>query len=750
MRTGARRSRHRESTRRGGGALSRLARASARHSITTLIVWLLAIGTAAAFALVGVAGDTLFDRLVGAAPTAEGESSRADDLLDIGEDDGTESISLLAVTVPIKDSSLVELSIEISDRLADVRTAEVVNPLAVPLLPDGTRIPAVAPLIATGDAGFLIQGTIDSDYRDDYIEVAQEAADELRAEYPDATIEVGGGSMIIDSIVHASESDLARGESVALPIALVVMLLVFGGFLAAGAPLIGAIVSILGGLGILYVFTGFTDIDSTVINVVTAVGLALSIDYGLLMVSRFREEYRRAIDGLGGRRPSPATMRREAIARTADKAGRTVLYSGITFSIASLGLLAFEPRLMRAIGLGAIAVTMVAVMSALTLMPAIMSLWGARLVKPGLLTRVPGLGRVLSAFGDIAPPEGFFSRTTRRVQKHPAIVTIACVVLLLLVGSPIATLRIANTATDALPTSSTQYVFSEAIDKHFPEATEPRVALVTRTEADAIAWATEVENLDAVRWVGTPLEMGDGWRTVVRVDNRDGVDLVHQLREDRPAFDAWVAGVDAHTVDLTASLIAGAPMAALIVAVGTMLLLFLMTGSVLVPIKALIASALSLGASVGVLVWGFEQGNFAGIMNFDPADALGVDVLVLVLTFAFGFGLAMDYEMFILSRIKELVDSGVDDVEAIALGLQRSGRIISSAALIIIVVFMGFATGDLMMIKQLGVALATAVLLDATLVRCLLVPALMTWQRRIMWWSPRWLRRVYERFALSD
>ena len=210
-----------------------------------------------------------------------------------------------------------------------------------------------------------------------------------------------------------------------------------------------------------------------------------------------------------------------------------------------------------------------------------------------------------------------------------------------------------------------------------------------------------------------------------------------------------MTGSDARTVDFSNSLLESAPWAALIIALGTIVLLFLMTGSLVIPLKALIASALSLGASIGVLVWGFQHGTFAGIMGFDPADVHGVDVLVLLLTFAFGFGLAMDYEMFILSRIKEQVDAGVSDREAIARGLQRSGRIITSAALIIIVVFAGFATGDLMVIKQLGVALAVAVLLDATLVRCLLVPAFMTWQQRIMWWAPRWMKRLHARIGLA-
>jgi len=581
------------------------------------------------------------------------------------------------------------------------------------------------------------------------IEDLREAADELRESHPDATVEVGGGRLLVESIVEISENDLKRGEAVALPIALVVMLVVFGGFIAAGIPLIGAGVSIAGALGALLGFTFLLDIDTTVVNVVTAVGLGLSIDYGLLIVSRFREEHRAA--GLAGR-----DGRLAAILRTAETAGRTVVYSGVTFAIASLGLLVFEPRIVKAIGLGALAVTVIAIASALTLIPALLSLTGDRLLKPGALTRLPGVGRVISRFGDIAPDDGFFSKLTRRVQRHPAIVTIACGLLLVLLGSPLASLRLANTSVDALPASSTQHGFLEALSDHFPDATSPRVALVTETEKDAETWAAAVTSIEGVESTSTPIETGDAWRTIVRVDPVDGIDVVNAIRSERAAVqddglgDAWVTGTDARTVDFSSSLLASAPWAALIIALGTVLFLFLMTGSLVIPLKALVASALSLGASIGVLVWGFEQGNFAPFMGFDPADVHGVDVLVLLLTFAFGFGLAMDYEMFILSRIKEQVDGGVPDREAIARGLQRSGRIITSAALIIIVVFAGFATGDLMVIKQLGTALAVAVLLDATLVRCLLVPALMTWQQRIMWWAPRWMKRLHARIGLSD
>lgn len=732
------------------GPLSRLATASARRPVVALAAWVVVLAIAGALALGGVGGDTLFERLKSEAPTAAGQASEGSDIL-AGDGGATESLTLVAHGIDPQDAAAAAETAALAQRAADLPHTELVDPLAVPRLPDGSVVPALAPLIADDGDGFLLTGTVsgvdgadpDPATVDDLLAELTTTADALRADFPDATVEVGGGTLLVESIVHMSEQDLQRGETVALPIALLVMLLVFGGFIAAGIPLVGAMAAIIGGLGALFGFTFLTDIDTTVINVVTAVGLGLSIDYGLLMVSRFREEYRS--DSGAGREHRIA-----AIGRTADRAGRTILYSGLTFAVASLGLLAFEPRLMRVVALGALSVTAFAIVSALTLVPALLSLSGERLVRPGALTRIPGVGRVISRFGDVAPAEGVFSRLTRRVQRHPALVTLATAAVLLLVGSPLLTLRVANSSIDALPASSTQYDFVETVNDNFSEAASPRVALVTKTEQDARTWSRTVAEVPGVESLGEPREMGDGWRTVVHVDPADGVRVVGDIRADQPGFPSWVTGTDARTVDLTDSLLRGVPLAALIVCLGTVILLFLMTGSLIVPLKALVASALSLGASIGVLVWGFEQGNFAGFMGFDASKIHGVDVLVLVLTFAFGFGLAMDYEMFILSRIKEALDSGVPSREAIAQGLQRSGRIITSAGLIIVVVFAGFATGDLMVIKQLGVALAVAVLLDMTLVRMLLVPALMTWQERIMWWAPRWMKRLHARFGLRE
>jgi RND superfamily putative drug exporter len=707
------------------------------------------LGVAIATALLGVTGEDLFDRLGSDGGSwTNGESEEADLLL-AGTDD--ESTTLLVYGVDPQDPELTAILADLGDRLAGESGVTLINPVLVPALPDGSPNPQVANLFADDGDGVLVVARISTTEHEGDFGAAVErvdghlmqTAEEIRDAFPDSVAEIGSSALLVDSIIETSESDLQRGEAVALPIALLVMLVVFGGFLAAGMPLIGAIVSILGGLGALFGFTYLLDINTTVVNVVTAVGLGLSIDYGLLIVSRFREEYR-AAPGLGRQH------RLEAIVRTADSAGRTVVFSGVTFAIAGLGLLFFEPEIVKAIGLGALSVTVISIASAVTLLPALLSLSGEKLVRPGALSRIPGVGRLLAGFGDVAPDEGFFSKFTRLLQRHPALVTLAAVTALVIMALPLFSLRLANTAVDSIPPSSDQYTFITTLNDEFPAATEARVSLVTETEADAQQWAAVVEDLEHVESVGTPVPVNDVWQTSVTVEGKSGGAVVREIRADRPEFANWVTGADARTVDFSMSLEGGIPWAALVIVLGTVALLFLMTGSLVIPIKALFASVLSLGASIGLLVWGFQEGAFAGFMGFDPDLVYGVDTLVVLLTFVFGFGLAMDYEMFLLSRIKDQKDAGVSDTESIALGLQHSGRIITSAALIIVVVFTGFATGDLMIIKQLGVALAFAVLLDATLVRCVLVPALMTWQKRIMWWAPRWMKHLHARIGLSE
>lgn len=743
--------------------LRRLGVAVARHRLITVIVWAVVLTACALTALAGVTGESLFDRLGTSGPSVDGEASEAAGLIERTEGTDTESLSLLVYDVDLGSAALRATLDDTAEDMAAVDgVTEVVNPLAIPPLPDGSPNPAAVPLYADDGNGLLLtvsMATTDGSLSDPLLREVEgrlnTAADDIRGQEPDAVVEVGGNPLVVESLVGVAEADLQKGELISLPIALLVMLIIFGGFLAAGIPLIGSIASILGALGVLYGFTWVMDIDITTMNVITVIGLGLSIDYGLLIVSRFREEFRAMVARAHGD-PDLARLDRhelmlQAVGATVDTAGRTVLYSGLTFAIATAGLLVFEPNVIRAISVGAVSVVLIAILTGLVLVPALLGYFGERLLQPGIMTRIPGLGGLLRRFGDIAPPEGFFSRLTRGIQRKPVLVSVAGIAGLLLLGSPALALNVASTSDDVIPRSSSQYEFLTTLEERFPLATAPQVQLVSDTDAaQAAAWAAEVGDIPNVTAVSAPVEINGYQVSRVGVEKHLGTNVVRDIRADRPGFDTWVGGADAASVDYTDSLLRGAPWAALIIIVATFALLFLMTGSVVIPITALVISVISLGAAVGVLVWGFQEGNLAGLLNFNADDIAGVDALVLVLVLTFGFGLAMDYEMFLLSRIKEHYEQGEGTRLSIETGLQSSGRIITSAALIIVLVFAGFATGELMQMKQIGIALAVAVLLDATLVRTLVVPAVMTSLERVLWWAPRWMHPIHARFGLRE
>ncbi|ANP74648.1 MMPL family transporter [Cryobacterium arcticum] len=766
--------------------LRKLGVSVARHRLISVLCWAVALAACAATALFGVTGDSLFQRLSSAGPSVQGEAQDAADRLAGPSGQQTESLSLLAHPTDLSSPDLAAILDSATLRLQQVDgVTQVINPLAIPPLPDGTPNPAAAPLLSADGKGLLLtaemeatDGTVSDSLLTSVESRLDVAADEVSQLDPEAQVEVGGAPLVVESLVAVAESDLQKGELIALPIALLVMLVIFGGFLAAGIPLVGAIASIIGALGMLYAFTFVMDIGITVMNVITVIGLGLSIDYGLLMVSRFREEFRARVGGEGpgapAGRPGPPVaeatelatgelltlphhrhsrheLMLQAVGGTVNTAGRTVLYSGLTFAIATAGLLVFEPSIIRAIAIGAICVVLIAILTALVLVPALLGYLGDRLLQPGLLTRIPGLGRWLTRFGDIAPEEGVFSRLARGVQRAPLLIALAATAVLLLLGSPVLSMTVSNSADDAIPPSSTQYDFLTTLSEEFPLATAPRVQLVSSAEqAAAAGWADDVAALPGVTDVSPPVDQNGYWVSRVNVETHQGMEVVREIRADPPDFESWVGGADAQAVDYLDSLAQGAPWAVLIIAVATFVLLFLMTGSAVIPLTALVISAISLGAAAGVLVWGFQEGNLSGVLNFDPDSISGVDALVLTLVLTFGFGLAMDYEMFLLARIKEHHDRGESTRKAIETGLQSSGRIITSAALIIVLVFAGFATGELMQMKQIGTALAVAVLLDATLVRIVLVPAVMTSLERVLWWSPRWTAPIHARFGLRE
>ncbi len=740
----------------------RVGRLVAHRPRLTVVVWLVLVVLGYAFAVVGVHGENLFDRLTTGSPAVPGsQSEQGREILDAADQSGV-SLTLALQGIDPTDTDVdTAMDAVRADLTAIDGVVSVIDPLG---LPDGAANPAAAPLVATGGDGFLVVVELDPELTasDEAAAVAEvhtrldEVAGELQSVSPGVTGIVGGTPLIVDAITAQVETDLRTGEAIALPIALIIMVLVFGGFLAASMPMAGAIASISGGLAALLAFSYVIDLDSSVVNIVTVLGLGLSIDYGLLMVSRFREELHRLVDEDDGR----ASRRRRgdgavltAIERTMATAGRTVSFSALIVAIAIAGLMVFEPPILRAFGVAGVAVIVVAVLSALTLVPALMAMAGRRLIRPGVLDRVPGLRVVLAKTSDVQTEEGVFSRLTGRVQRHPWWVLGATLVTLAVFAIPLLHLEVRNSTTELLPEGSTQRQFVDILASDYPAASAPGVTVVAQTTLDdAAAWASDLEDLDDVASVDPPTAVGSYVTIGVRPATDDPGDatsrqVVEEIRALDAPFPTWTIGQAASQIDFTEAVGARAPLAIAIVALATLILLFLMTGSVVVPVTALLTSGLSLAASLGVMVWVFQDGHLTGLLNFTPTG--GIETYVVALVVAFGFGLAMDYEVFLLSRIKELVDAGVPNDEAVRLGMQRSGRIITSAALIVIVVFAGFVAGKLLVIKEVGFSLAIAVLIDATIVRLLLVPATMTLLGERNWWAPRFLRRVHGKVGIT-
>ena len=730
------------------GIFTRLGHAIAR--VPRLVVILATLATIGLYALstVGVNGEGLFQRVTTGPPLVDGSQSwevtqaqerTADPAV------GPRLASYVRDARP--DDAGVQAAMEAALALiAEVdHVASVATPFAGP--PE-----ARAALVDAADAGFLVDVAF-SDPGDDALALHEEVAAimagavaDMHATQPDASVLTFSSPLVFDDFTHQLERDLVTGELIALPAALIVMVFVFGGFLAAATPLTGAIASIAGGLAVLYGFSYLLDLDQSAVNVVTVLGIGLSIDYGLLLVSRFREELHR----LGG---DPREARDEALVRTLATAGRTVAFSGLIVAVSVGGMLAFSPEMIRGIGGAAVGVVTTAMVAALTVVPAVLYLLAPRIVGAGLLARLPGVRRVVSVTSNVDREDGAFARLATRVQRRPWLVMIGATALLLVLASPVLGLTLRNSDIEALPVGNERRDYVVAFEEGFPHLVEPAVTVHSLESPDALAeWLTAVAELDGVAGVEEPVVLEGETFVGVRLDTTDATgpeaaSTVREMREVPADVTINVGGAAATQIDFIDAIAEGALVAGALVVVATFVLLFLMTGSLLVPVKTLLINALSLLATLGVVTWIFGEGNLESPLGFTSTG--GVETYVAVIIVAFGFGLAMDYEVFLLARVKEYVDAGESNDAAVRKGLQRSGRIITSAAAVIVLVFLGFAMGDLLMIKEVGVGLAFAVLLDATVVRLLLVPATMTLLGDWNWWAPGPLRRLHQRIGLT-
>jgi putative drug exporter of the RND superfamily len=444
-------------------------------------------------------------------------------------------------------------------------------------------------------------------------------------------------------------------------------------------------------------------------------GIGLGIDYGLLMVSRFREERGAGLD------------RADAVARTMATAGRTVAFSACTVAVALSGLLVFDDPTIRALALAGMGVVIACMAAALTLLPALLGRFGHRL----------GTARP-------AGPHGAFARLARTIQRRPVPVVLAVAAGLVLLATPFLGARFDDTGVRSLPRSSETRQVAEAIDTRFSAVTaEPVVALADADpDAPAVtAWLDEVRSRPGVVAATVDGELSRPGLIVVEVhadgptNGRQAQAVVADLRSMDAPFPVAVGGDPAEIVDSRHAITARLPLAVGVMAAATFVLLFAMTRSLVLPLKALVMNVLSLGATFGALVWVFQDGHLSGLLGFSPPGSL--DLVIPVIVFVFAFGLSMDYEVFLLDRIREVWLRTGDNDRAVAEGLQRSGRIITSAALLVVIVFAGFAAGEIVALKELGVGLAVAVAVDATVVRSLLVPATMKLMGRWNWWPGR-------------
>ncbi len=566
-------------------------------------------------------------------------------------------------------------------------------------------------------------------------------------------INVTGEPAAAREIQDKAESDLQRAELFAFPIVAILLVLILGSLVAASLPQAMGVLSVVAALLGLRILTEVTDVSVFALNITILLGLGLSIDYAFLIVDRFRKELRT--------KDVP-----EALQTTMSTAGKAVAFSGLAVAISLLGLLFFPMNFLQSMGLGGALVTGLAAIGALTVLPAILAILGPKVNALSVLRQDPGKEGV-----------GFWYRLSTGVMKRPIVVMVPVVAFLVLLASPALDLRLGSPDPSILPSGNEIRWASEQLENDFAPGESTPINVVVQARGDIlqpdnllaldqlardIAATPGVSRIDGLANVSPEsidslaprFASGDfTWLSVISGLDRnsdEAQNLVKAIRGIAPAngLEILVGGETAQLVDTKGSLYDNIPWALAFVFGVTFIVLFLMFGSVVLPLKAVIMNALSIGATFGILVWIFQWGNLSGPLNFEPSGFL-ISALPMLL-FGVVFGLSMDYEVFLLSRVKEEYDRTGDNTQAVAKGLQHTGRIITSAALLFIVVTGAFATADIVIIKSLGVGMAIAIALDATIVRALLVPATMRLMGDYNWWAPRPLKWLWDRIGIQE
>ena len=722
------------------------ARAVTTHPKTVLIVSLVV------FTLSGVIGSAVIGRMSGGGYSdLNSDSYKVYELLradfDVNEPHLTIALGDEDVANSVDDPAVAA---KVADIVKDIAAVDGVDKVAT-----YWTLGSPAQLKSKDGSLGLAMVYINSDSLDVRNRISKEITELMPDKKDNISIYVGGAGAIMNGINGRITEDIKFAEMLSIPLTIVMLLIVFGTAVAAGMPMVVAISAIAGSLLVVFGVSQFTDVSVFALNLITGLGMGLGIDYALLIVNRFREELKRGADV------------ETAVATTVHTAGHTVMISGFTVALTLGSLLLFPQVFLKSFAYGGVAVCLMAVAGALIPLPAALRLIGHRIDKLRIRR------------GDLAPKdEGGWATVAHFVMRRPWMTVIATLAVLITLALPAASASFSQVDDRVLPAGDRAAVSAKVLREEFGSNESSPVDILipvakSGSELSASEYALEASKIDNVvrveaaegiavdgTWIQLPPGMpwpqavmnangNDRLMAFISVGSRTpaGQEVINELRAIEAS--ALVGGAAADYTDSQNGIANALPKALLWIAIATLIILFLYTGSVILPLKAVLLNVLSLGATLGVLKYLFEDGNLQWLTGEYTVTGT-LDTSTLVLVGVVTFGLSMDYEVFLLSRIKEEHDKGSDTVEAVALGLQRSGRIITAAALLLAVVFAAFITSGVTSIKMLGFGVAFAILLDASVVRGLLVPALMRIAGKYNWWAPRPLRAFHNRFGLSD
>jgi len=646
--------------------------------------------------------------------------------------DSSKAATYLTDTFKVKDPAIIFI-IDAGKSVADPTVAAEVAPIEAEL----RNRPGVASTLSywsasgakqlaseDGNSAYLFIYGTEADLTS-LDKLAAELQKKYDGEVGNLRIYVGGFSTFNNAINKRISSDLKFAEAISIPLTFLFLLFVFGGLIASAMPVVVAISAILGAFVILYLISLATGVSIFALNLITGLGMGLGIDYSLLIVNRFREELH------------SGKSVEESVVQTVKTAGRTVFFSGITVMISLASLMFFPQMFLKSFGYGGVAVVAVAILGALVPLPAILAILGSRIDK--FVVRKSA----------ITPKEdGRWAHTARFVMKRPVAVVFLSLLILGTLASPIKDIVFSQVDTRVLPASDKAAIAAQVgLDKFPGEQANPIEIVIPNGTSKLVAinsFVSELANVPGVINIGAPETVGTDIRIAaihsMGARSPAAEKMITEIRALNVPEGTLVGGVAADYADSQIGIAKNLPLALGWIAIGTLILLFMFTGSIILPIKAVILNLLSLSATLGAMTWIFIGDNFTWLVgSFTNTGSIDTSIVILIAVVA--FGLSMDYEVFLLSRIKEEHDAGHSNVESVALGLQKSARIITAAAVILSTVFAIFMTSGVTSIKAMGFGVAFAILLDATLVRALLVPALMRLFGESNWWAPKALKR---------